>query len=47
MAFDPVAYKHAVTQEWDRAASGWHHWIPTVNTWLHNATEMMLDQADV
>lgn len=47
MAFDPVAYKQAVTQEWDLAASGWHRWIPTVNTWLHDATEMMLDQADV
>lgn len=47
MAFDPVAYKQTVTQEWQRAAQGWHRWIPAINTWLNVATEMMLDQAGV
>lgn len=47
MAFDPVAYKQAVTQEWQRAAQGWHRWIPAINTWLNVATEVMLDQAGV
>jgi len=47
MAFDPVAYKQAVTEEWGRAAQGWHHWIPEINAWLGEATEMMLDQAAV
>jgi ubiquinone/menaquinone biosynthesis C-methylase UbiE len=45
MAVDPVAYKQAVTQEWKRAAQGWHCWIPAINAWLNDATETMLDQA--
>ena len=47
MAFDPVAYKAAVKQEWQRAAHGWHRWIPEINAWLNLATEAMLDQAGV
>jgi SAM-dependent methyltransferase len=47
MTFDPVAYKQAVKEEWARAAHGWHHWIPTINTWLNVATETMLDRAMV
>lgn len=47
VAFDAEAYKIAVTQEWGRAASGWHRWMPTINAWLENATEIMLDQARV
>ena len=47
MAFDPVAYKQAITQEWEHAAQGWHRWIPTINDWLSVATATMLDQANV
>ncbi len=47
MAFDPVAYKQAITEEWGRAAQGWHRWIPSINAWLEAATEAMLDQAGV
>lgn len=47
MAFDPIAYKQAVTAEWQRAAHGWNQWIPTINAWLNGATELMLDQAEV
>ena len=47
MTFDPVAYKQAITQEWGRAAQGWHRWIPAINAWLSVATETMLDQAGV
>lgn len=47
MAFDPEAYKQTITQEWDRAAQGWHRWIPSINNWLKDATEIMLDQAGV
>lgn len=47
MAFDPVAYKQAVKDEWERAAQGWHHWIPAINAWLQGATETMLDRAEV
>ncbi len=47
MAFDPIAYKQAVTQEWGLAAEGWHRWIPEINAWLHGVTEAMLDGAGV
>ncbi len=47
MTFDPVSYKKAVKEEWGRAAGGWHKWIPEINAWLYEATEMMLDQAGV
>lgn len=47
MAFDPETYKRAVTQEWGRAAQGWHEWIPKINDWLNDSTEMMLDEAEI
>lgn len=47
MAFDAEAYKQAITQEWGRAAQGWHRWIPTINTWLEEATVIMLDRAGI
>lgn len=47
MAFDPQAYKRAVTEEWRRAAQGWHDWIPKINDWLNDATEKMLDEAEI
>lgn len=47
MAFDPIAYKQAIKEEWTRAAPGWHRWIPEINAWLREATEKMLDEAGV
>jgi SAM-dependent methyltransferase len=47
MAFDPDLYKASVTAEWERAAEGWHRWIPSINAWLESATEVMLDEANV
>jgi len=47
MAFDPQAYKRAVTEEWRRAAQGWHDWIPKIHDWLNDATEKMLDEAEI
>jgi ubiquinone/menaquinone biosynthesis C-methylase UbiE len=47
MAFDPIAYKKSVTEEWDRAAQGWHRWSRAINSWLDHATEAMLDQAKI
>ena len=47
MTFDPITYKETVTQEWERAAQGWHRWIATINDWLKPATEKMLDQAGI
>ena len=47
MSFDPDAYKKSVTEEWGRAAKGWHAWIPEINEWLRDATERMLDGAGI
>jgi SAM-dependent methyltransferase len=47
VVFDPEAYKRAVTQEWGRAAQGWHDWIPMIDAWLNHATAAMLDNADI
>lgn len=47
MAFDPSTYKQSVKDEWQRAADGWHRWIPSINAWLHTPTELMLDCAGV
>ena len=47
MTFDGEASKRAITAEWSSAAAGWHRRIPTINDWLSDATEAMLDHADV
>jgi SAM-dependent methyltransferase len=46
-AFDPVAYKHTTTQQWQEAAAAWHRWGPTLEAWLGEATELMLDLARI
>src|SRR5581483_7203782 len=46
-AFDPVAYKETTRQQWQDAAEAWHRWGPTLEDWLAEATEAMLDLADV
>ena len=45
--FDPVAYKQTTTQQWQEAAAAWHRWGPTLEEWLGEATELMLDLARV
>jgi SAM-dependent methyltransferase len=45
--FDPVAYKETTTQQWQEAAVAWHRWGPTLEHWLGEATELMLDLAGV
>jgi SAM-dependent methyltransferase len=47
VTFDPDAYKESVAAEWERAAAGWHKWIPSINAWLAGPTEVMLDEARV
>lgn len=47
MNFDPVQYKTTTRQQWDDAAEAWHSWGPTLETWLGEATERMLDAAGV
>ena len=46
-AFDPVAYKATTRAQWDQAAGAWHRWGATLQSWLGEATEVMLDLAGV
>jgi SAM-dependent methyltransferase len=45
--FDPDAYKRTTTDQWQAAAEPWHRWGPTLEAWLGDATETMLDMAGV
>ncbi|SHN86113.1 Ubiquinone/menaquinone biosynthesis C-methylase UbiE [Geodermatophilus obscurus] len=47
MSFDPVQYKTTTRQQWEDAAEAWHRWGPTVECWLAEATDRMLDGAGV
>lgn len=46
-AFDPEVYKTTTHKQWDNAAEAWHRWGPTLEAWLGEATELMLDLARV
>ena len=45
--FDPVKYKETTREQWQTAAEPWHRWGPTVDEWLGQATETMLEMAGV
>ena len=45
--FDPVKHKETTREQWQTAAEPWHRWGPTVEAWLGQATETMLDMAGV
>jgi ubiquinone/menaquinone biosynthesis C-methylase UbiE len=47
MTFDPVQYKTTTRQQWQDYASGWNDWTPLLETWLGEATDRMLDLAEV
>ncbi len=47
MDFDPQQYKQTTRQQWEDAAEAWHRWDPTLDAWLAEATEAMLDGAGV
>lgn len=47
MSFDPTQYKQTTRQQWEDAAEAWHAWGPTLEQWLGDATEAMLDAAGV
>ena len=47
MNFDPILYKTTTRQQWEDAADAWHRWGPTLEAWLGEATERMLDRAAV
>lgn len=41
--FDPMTYKATTRDQWDAAAQAWDTWGPTLEAWLGEATELMLD----
>lgn len=45
--FDPVKYKETTREQWQEAAEAWHRWGSTLEEWLGQATETMLDMAGV
>jgi len=45
--FDPLKYKETTTEQWQTAAEPWHRWGPTLEEWLGQATEVMLEMAEV
>jgi SAM-dependent methyltransferase len=47
MSFDPIQYKSTTRRQWEDAAEAWHRWGPTLEQWLGQATERMLDAAGV
>ena len=47
MSFDPVQYKTTTRQQWEDAAEAWYRWGPTIDEWLAESTERMLERAGV
>jgi ubiquinone/menaquinone biosynthesis C-methylase UbiE len=47
VTLDARAYKETTRQQWQSAAEAWHRWGPTLESWLGEATEHMLDAAGV
>lgn len=45
--FDAAKYKQGTREQWQRAAEPWHAWGPTIEDWLGEATDLMLDLAGV
>jgi SAM-dependent methyltransferase len=45
--FNPDTYKRTTKEQWQAAAEAWHRWGPTLEDWLGEATEAMLDMAGV
>jgi SAM-dependent methyltransferase len=45
--FDPEKFKATTREQWQEAAGAWDRWGPTLEDWLGQATESMLDAAGV
>jgi ubiquinone/menaquinone biosynthesis C-methylase UbiE len=45
--FDPIKYKATTREQWQAAAEAWYRWGPTLHRWLGEATNAMLDIANV
>jgi SAM-dependent methyltransferase len=47
MDFDSEAYKETTREQWQKAAEPWFRWGGALEAWLEEATELMLDLAQV
>ncbi len=45
--FDAAGYKSTTRAQWEHAAEAWHRWGPSIEAWLGEATELMLDMTGV
>jgi SAM-dependent methyltransferase len=45
--FDSASYKETTREQWQDAAGAWHRWDPVFDRWLGEATQLMLDLAQV
>jgi SAM-dependent methyltransferase len=45
--FNANLYKETTREQWQDAAEAWHSWGPTLEAWLGDATERMLDLTSV
>ncbi len=45
--FDAGKYKQTTKEQWETAAEPWSRWGPTLEQWLGEATELMLDLTGV
>src|SRR5690348_13244869 len=45
--FDAARYKETTRQQWQDAAEAWHRWGPKLEQWLGEATDIMLDMAEI
>jgi SAM-dependent methyltransferase len=46
-SFDPVGYKNSTRDQWQAAAAAWRRWLPVIDSWLREGTDLMLDLAQV
>jgi SAM-dependent methyltransferase len=45
--FEATVYKRTTREQWQDAAEAWHRWGPTLEDWLGEATERLLDLTGV
>ena len=45
--FDPVAFKETTREQWQRSATAWYRWTPTLQRWLDPVTDTMLQFARI
>jgi SAM-dependent methyltransferase len=45
--FDPKGYKETTREQWEVAAEPWYRWGEVLERWLDEASELMLDLAEV